>query len=93
MRRWWRHSPPHRHKFGPAISVADHRGCLVRKHTRHRWQVAYIAVDDAEQRDDGGLVGGDAVEVAHRARLQAACSGTNRYSESTYFGGDGIAEE
>ena len=33
------------------------------KHTRHRRQVADVAVDDAEQRDDGGLVGGDAVEV------------------------------
>ena len=36
------------------------------KHTRHRRQVADVAVDDAEQRDDGGLVGGDAVEIAHR---------------------------
>jgi hypothetical protein len=27
--------------------------------------VADVLVDDAEQRDDGGLVGGDAVEIAH----------------------------
>ena len=60
---------------------------------RTRRQVADVSADDAEQRDDRGLVGGDAVEITHRARLQAACSGTNRYSESAYFGGDGIAEE
>jgi len=33
--------------------------------TPHRRQVADVAVDNAEQRDDGGLVGRDAVEVAH----------------------------
>src|ERR1700709_2158105 len=30
-----------------------------------RLRVAHAAVDDAEQRDDGGLVGGDRVEIAH----------------------------
>ena len=35
------------------------------KHARHRREVADIAVDDAEQRDDRGLVRRDAVEVAH----------------------------
>ena len=36
------------------------------KYARHRRQIADAAVDDAEQRNDGGLVGGDAVEIAHR---------------------------
>jgi hypothetical protein len=38
---------------------------IVRRHAGHRRQVADIAVDDAEQRDDGGLICGDAVEIAH----------------------------
>ena len=37
----------------------------IRKHARHRCEVADIAVDDAEQRGDGSLIGGDAVQVAH----------------------------
>ena len=41
------------------LSVADHRSRIIRKHARHRREVADIAVDDAEQRSDGGLVGGD----------------------------------
>jgi hypothetical protein len=36
-----------------------------RKHAGHRRQVADVAVDDAKQRDDGGLVGGDGIQVAH----------------------------
>jgi len=28
-------------------------------------EVAYIALDDEEQRRDGGLIGGDAVQVTH----------------------------
>ena len=47
-----------------AVGVADHRGRIVRKHARHRREVADVAVDDAEQREDGGLVGGDRVEIA-----------------------------
>ena len=39
---------------------------------RHRRQVADVAIDDAEQRDDGGLVGGDAVEVAQQLSYQRA---------------------
>jgi len=38
----------------------------VREYAGHRRQAADVAVDHAEQRDDGGLVGGDAVEIAHR---------------------------
>jgi len=35
------------------------------KHARHRRKVADIAVDDAEQPSDGGLVRRDAEEIAH----------------------------
>jgi hypothetical protein len=38
---------------------------VIGKHTRHSRQVADVAVDYAEERDDRGLVGRDAVEVAH----------------------------
>ena len=37
--------------------------------TRHRRKVADITVDDAEQRDDRGLAGGDAIKVAHGSSL------------------------
>ena len=58
-----RHAPAHGDKLGALIGVADHGSGIVRKYTRHRWKVAYITIDHAEERDDGGLVGGDAVEV------------------------------
>ena len=35
---------------------------------RHRRQVADIAIDHTEEGDDRGLVGGDAVEVAHEPK-------------------------
>ena len=41
---------------------------IVGEDTGHRLQVADVAVDDAEERENGGLVSGDAVEVAHYAR-------------------------
>jgi len=34
-------------------------------HARHWRQVADVVVDRAEEGDDGGLVGGDAVKIAH----------------------------
>jgi hypothetical protein len=34
-------------------------------YARHRRQVADVAIDHAEERADGLLVGGDAVEIAH----------------------------
>jgi len=57
----------HAHHFGAGVGVADHRRRVIRKHAGHRRQVADVAVDHAKQRDDGGLVGGDAVEIAHDA--------------------------
>jgi hypothetical protein len=38
---------------------------IVGKDARHWRQIADVSVHDAEQRNDRGLVGGDAVEVAH----------------------------
>jgi hypothetical protein len=52
-----------------AFCVADDGRGIVRKHARNRRKIADIAIDDAEQRDDGGLVGGDAVEIAHAITL------------------------
>jgi hypothetical protein len=45
------------------VGVADHGSRVVRKNARHRRKVADVTIDHAEERDDGGLVGGDAVEV------------------------------
>jgi hypothetical protein len=42
----------------------------VRKHARHRRKAADVSIDDAEQSDDSGLVGGDAVEVAHLKKFK-----------------------
>ena len=50
------------------VSVLRMTGRVIGKHTRHRRQVADVAVDHAEEGDDRGLVGGDAVEVAHLFR-------------------------
>jgi hypothetical protein len=50
-----------------AAAGRDGRG-VARGNTGHRRKIADVAVDHAEERTDGGLVGGDAVEVtAHTA--------------------------
>jgi hypothetical protein len=36
--------------------LGSHRSRTIWKHARHRREVADIAIDDAEQRDDRGLV-------------------------------------
>ena len=51
----------------PSAPLRTIGACVVRKHARHRREVADVSVDDAKQRDDGGLVGGDRVEIAHRS--------------------------
>jgi len=61
----WGMPPPHHRQLATGVGVADDRCGIIREDTGHRRQVADIAVDHAEQRDDGGLVGGDAVEIAH----------------------------
>ena len=60
-----RHTPAHFCQRAPGVDVADHGRGIIRKHTRHGRQIADISVDYAEERDDRGLVRGDAVEVAH----------------------------
>ena len=42
------------------------------KDTRHRRQVADVAVDHAEERDDRGLVCRDAEEIAHERDWEPA---------------------
>jgi hypothetical protein len=56
--RW--HAPAHSHHLGTCIGVTDHGRRIVRKHARHRRQVADLAVDHAEERNDCGLIGRDA---------------------------------
>jgi hypothetical protein len=46
-------------------SVLRITGAEVGKDARHWRKVADVAIDHAEERDDGGLVGRDAVEIAH----------------------------
>jgi hypothetical protein len=41
--------------------IADDWRRIVQEDAWHRLQVADVAVDDAEERRDGGLVGGDAL--------------------------------
>ena len=45
--------------------VAHHRRRIVRKHAGHRWQVAHIPVDHAEERGDCSLGRGDRIKVTH----------------------------
>ena len=63
--------PAHSHHLGAGVGVvADDGSRIVGKPTRHRRQIADVAVDNPEQRDDRGLVGGDAVQVADRFLLR-----------------------
>ena len=57
----WRHAPAHRHHLG----LADDRRGTIGKYTGHWRQIADVAVDHPEEGGDRGLVGGDAVEIAH----------------------------
>jgi hypothetical protein len=50
---------PRRIHPASAFRVADHGRGIVREVAGHRLQVAYVAVDHAEEREDGGMVGGD----------------------------------
>jgi hypothetical protein len=51
--------------------VAHDRGRVVQENARHWRQLADVAVDDAEQRANRFLVGGDAVEIAHLSKAAA----------------------
>jgi hypothetical protein len=45
--------------------VADQGRWIIREDAGHRLQVADLAVDDAEEREDGGFVRSDRIEIAH----------------------------
>ena len=60
--------PLARHHLGASIRVADHWRRVVRGHARHWRQIADIAIDDAEERDNRGLASSDAVEIAAHFR-------------------------
>jgi hypothetical protein len=54
--------------FGSVVSATlgpgvHDRHLVIRKHTRHRRQIADVSIDHAEPRDDGDLVGGDRIEI------------------------------
>jgi hypothetical protein len=63
--RWGRHSPAHHRQFAFCAGVTNHRSRIVGEHTRHWRQVADIPVQHPEKSNDGGLICGDAVEIAH----------------------------
>lgn len=54
------------------IGVADHGRGIVGKNARHRREVADVPIDNAEQRDDGGLVGVN-WECTAKDRPKAVC--------------------
>ena len=54
-----------------ALIVAYHGRGVVWKYPGHWREVSNVAVDHAEQRGDGGLVGSDRIEVAHIGGAQA----------------------
>jgi len=58
--------------LGAAARVADCASRIIRKNAGHRRETADVSVDDAGERDDRSLVGGDAVEVA-RVRISLFC--------------------
>src|SRR6476619_7086314 len=60
-----RHAPAHHGQLATGASVAHDRCRIVGKYARHWLKVTDVAVDDAEQPDDRGLVGGDRIEIAH----------------------------
>ena len=63
-----KHAPPDHDHLTTVSSVAEDRRGTIRKHARHRREVANVAIDEAEQRGDGRLVRRDAVEVADALR-------------------------
>jgi hypothetical protein len=47
------------------VPVANDRSWIVGEDAWHWRQIANVTVDDAEESENRGLVGGDAVEIAH----------------------------
>ena len=52
-----------RPRSAPTLRTTGRR--MVGKRAGHRRQTADIPVDHSEERDDGGLVDGDRIEIAH----------------------------
>jgi hypothetical protein len=61
LRRW--HAPARGRKLAAVCAGTHDRRLVVRKHAGHRREIADVPIDDPKQRDDGGLVGRDRVEV------------------------------
>jgi hypothetical protein len=61
--QWRRHTPAHHGHLAADVRVANHRRRIVREHTGHRRQVAYIPVQHAEQACYRSLIRGDRIEI------------------------------
>jgi hypothetical protein len=61
--------PAHHHHLALAFGCANNWRRIVGKNSGHRRQVTNVPVHHAEQGDDGGLVGGDRIEIARRVIL------------------------
>jgi hypothetical protein len=59
----WRWRPAHHDHFALGICIPDDRRRKIGKHAGHRRQVADIAVQHAEGRNDGRLVGRNRIEI------------------------------
>lgn len=60
-----RHTPSRHREFPPIGYISNDRGQIIWEDAGQRRQVAGFVGHRAGQGDDGGLGGGDAVEVAH----------------------------
>ena len=61
------HPPTHQHHLFRVPDIADHRCRIVGKDTRHRRQVADIAVQASEETGDRCPVGCDRIQITHSA--------------------------
>lgn len=55
-------------------------GRVVRENPGHRGEVAHVSIDDAEEAEDGFLVGRDGIKIAH-----LRCSGNDNGVEDQDF--------
>jgi hypothetical protein len=74
--------PAHDRELAVGADIAHNRRGVVREHAGHRRQVADVAGDDAEQRDDRSLVRGDRVEVCTSIVVPKSLASTEGSSQT-----------